>query len=45
MADVTKRRKVRAAEAKRDSLQEKIQKAKQDLVQVRALLKQHRGTK
>lgn len=45
MADVTKRRKIRAAEARRDSLIEKQQKAKQELAQTRALLKTLRSAK
>jgi len=45
MADVTKRRKLRAEEAKRDSLIEKINKAKNELARTRASLKQLRSTK
>lgn len=39
MADPTKRRKIRAAEAKRDALLERGSKTKQELAMVRAQLK------
>lgn len=41
--DLAERRKLRALEAKRDSLQEKTQKTRMELASVRAQLKQMRA--